>query len=290
MKDVTRTINNGTTDGTRFVVVLLIPLVVAALSGCGGDGSGGFRKAAAAVGLTDSPPLPAEIVDIGCDVSSEAPCTMTTLAETVSNGLLYAAARPGTHVRLWRIGRDISDTSIVAEQVSPGGRGQGKKAVKADRDRFVESARRLFLKAAEPMLDGPRVNRSPLLEAVTKIALAEIPGLSTRVMILITDGLEYSRWANWETGDIDPIESLSQRLHAGHVLTPGVLKDTRVFLSFCDVSHVSRSPSRSTIARLTGIQDAWRTLVREAGATTDVTFTTGVAPLGESAAATKGQP
>lgn len=261
----------------EFVSVALVFTV--ALWSCGGDGGDELTKAAASLGLADAPPLPAEVIDLGCDVSLETPCTTTTIATTLEKVLPYAAVRPNSTLRLWRIGRDVSDITIVAEQVVPDLKAKSKKAMKRDRLAWIEAARRSFMTAAEPMLSQRRVTRSPLLEAVSKIALTEVPGISQRVTILITDGLEYSSFADFECTDLAP-NALAAKLHRERVLVPGTLKDTRVFLTFTDVTHISRNRCRSSIARLTSITESWRQVLREAGAS-DVSFSTGVAPLGD---------
>lgn len=266
-------------EGLRREFAYLALVFALALSGCGGDGGDGLSKIASSVGLADAPPLPAEVIDLGCDVSLETPCTTTTIATTLERVLPYAAIRPGSTLRLWRIGRDVSDITIVAEQVVPDSKTKSKKAMKRERLAGIEAARRSFMTAAEPMLSQRRVTRSPLLEAVSKIGLTEVPGTTQRVILLVTDGLEYSSFADFECTDLTP-NALAAKLHAERVLVPGTLKDTKVFLTFTDVTHISRNRCRSSISRLTSITETWRQLLREAGAS-DVIFTTGVAPLGD---------
>jgi hypothetical protein len=263
-----------------FIVSLLS--LVCGTSGCGGEGGDGLAKATAALRLSAAPVASPEVIDIGCDVSKKSPCIPTTLGLTMDKVLPYAAARPGSHVRLWQIGRDVSDVVMVAEQLSPLPP-KTKKSTKAAREKWVETTAKFFLKAAEPMFLRKPVNRSPLFEAISKVALSEVPGISTRVLIVLTDGLEVSGFADWEQGDLVPIAELAKQLHAERVLSPGVLKDTRVFLSYADISRASKSRDRSSITRLTTITDGWRQLLREAGAT-DVVITNGVAPLSDRTA------
>lgn len=261
------------------LLLALCVTITVAITGCGGDGSDGLSKAALSLGLSDAPALPAEILDVLCDASQDTPCSATTLAETFDRILPYAASRPGSHVRLWKVGRDVSDIFLLADQVSPPTPAK-KKAVKSSRLRWVADVRRYLLKAAEPTLQERRVMRSPLLEAVTKVALAEIPGVSLRTIVFLTDGLEVSSYADWECAELVPVDVLRTRLHSEHVLSPGVLKDTRVSLSFTDMAHAPRNRCRSSIPRLTAIMDGWKQLLREAGAS-EVFITTGVGPIGE---------
>jgi hypothetical protein len=260
-----------------FAKAALLVVLTVAPSGCGGDGS--VSKAAASMGLAEVPTLPPEVVDILCDVSIESPCTATTLAEQLDRVLPYAAARPGTHIRIWRGGKDVSDVILEAETVSPAP-AKRKKAQKGADTKWIAEARRFLLKAAEPMLNGPRVMRSPLMEATTKIAMADVPGITQRTQILISDGLQVSTYADFECAELAPIDTFCARLHAEHVLVPGVLKDTKVYLAFTDMSHAARNRCRSTIFRLSAITDTWRQVLREAGATETV-ITNGVAPIGE---------
>lgn len=269
-----------TTRIPRFVLsVLLLSLVAVLGSGCGGDGSDSLSNTATKLGLKDAPTLPPEVFDVLCDISSDTPCTEATLAQTLDGVLAVAALRPHSHIRLWRVGRDISDTVLLAEQVSPPPP-KAKKATREARRKWTDVTARYFLKAAEPMLQGKRATRSALFESITKIALAEIPGITTRTQILLSDGLEVSRYCNWESEELVPVSELRTRLHADRVLAPGTLKDTRVYLSFTDMSRAVRNRVGSSIPRLTAITDSWRTLLREAGAS-EVVITTGVAPIGD---------
>lgn len=263
----------------RHLFTAAVFLAALAVTGCGGDGNDGLSKAALSLGLSDAPAPPVEILDVLCDASQDTPCSATTLAESFDRILPYAASRPGSHVRLWKVGRDVSDIFLLADQVSPP-TATKKKAVKSSRLRWVNETRRFLLKAAEPTLVERRATRSPLTEALTKVALAEIPGISLRTIVFITDGLEVSAYADWECAALVPIDALSARLHAEHVLSPGALKDTKVSLSFTDMAHAPRNRCRSSIPRLTAIMDGWKQLLREAGAS-EVFITTGVGPIGE---------
>lgn len=269
-----------TTRIPRFVLsVLLLSLVAALGSGCGGDGGDGLSSAATKLGLKDAPTLPPEVIDVLCDASIDTPCTEATLAQTLESVLTYAASRPNSHVRLWRVGRDVSDTFLLAEQVALPPPKQ-KKAMREARRKWVDSSLRFFLKAAEPMLQGKRATRSALFESLTKVALAEVPGITTRVVVFLTDGLEVSGYADFEASELAPVGDLSSRLHADRVLAPGVLKDTKVYLAFTDMSRAVRNRGRSSIPRLTAITGNWRQILREAGSS-EVVITTGVAPIGE---------
>src|ERR1700690_1196910 len=104
----------------RNTRLLLSGLLVIALTGCG-DGSGApvFERAANALGITD-PPAPAALsVDILCDLSEGAPCTPKNLSETISGILPILASRPGSEVRLWVQGEDVSSTEIVSTITVP---------------------------------------------------------------------------------------------------------------------------------------------------------------------------
>lgn len=265
---------------SRFVLsVLLLPLVALLGSGCGGDGGDSLSDAANTLGLKDAPTVAPEVIDVLCDASIDTPCTETTLSATLDGVLNYAASRPGSHVRLWRVGRDVSDTFLLAEQISlppP----KKKKATRESRRKWVDTSLRFFLKAAEPMLQGKRATRSALFESLTKVGLAEVPGITTRVVVFLTDGLEVSGYADFEASDLAPVGDLSARLHADRVLAPGVLKDTKVYLAFADLSRAVRNRGRSSIPRLTAITEQWKQLLREGGAS-EVVITTGVAPIGE---------
>ena len=269
--------NSVRAEGLRreFAYLALVLTCSLVAVGCGGDG---LSSVARSVGLADVPPLSPEVIDIACDLSVDTPCTATTLATTLDCVLPYAAIRPETHVRLYGIGRDVSDITMVAEQVVPRMRSTKKKALKRERLAWIDAASRVFAAAAEPMLRQRRVTRSPLFEGASRVALAEVPGITQRVLVYLTDGLQFSELADWECGDVDP--GIVARLHHERVLPPGSLKDTRVFLSFASFSQASKGRCRSSISRITTITDAWRRILREAGAS-DVTVSSGVAPLGD---------
>lgn len=262
----------------RPIIRPLLPLVLSCNIFFAGCGDGGLSTVARSVGLADAPPMAPEVIDIACDLSVETPCTTTTLAATLDDVLPYAAIRPGTHVRLYGIGRDVSDISMVAAQAVPMMKSTQKKALKRERLAWIDAASRVFIAAAEPMLRQRRVTRSPLFEGASRIALAEVPGITQRMLIYITDGLQYSELADWECGEVEP--GVVARLHRERVLAPGSLKDTRVFMCFASFSQASKGRCRSSISRITTIADAWRRLLREAGAS-EVTISSSVAPIGD---------
>ncbi len=258
------------------LVLYAISITSVLITGCGKE-DGSLASAAQSVGLADAPPLPAEGVDILCDMSMNTPCTAARVRELLDALLPGLAQKPGSRLRVWTIGRDVGHVELLTELRVPDPPKQ-KKRQKAATQAWIESTERLILKLLEPFAAQPPAQRSPLFEAVTKVGLATMPGVSRRRMFVISDGLEYSGYANFESADIPTAAELLPVLHRDRVLTPGVLKDTDVAFIFNDVSRLPSGRGKSSVARMVAITDAWDRLLREGGATS-VSFAAGLPAL-----------
>ena len=184
------------------------------------------------------------------------------------------------------VGADVGRVQLLAEVRVPESPKQ-KKRKKSAAQSWAKETEQLFLKLLEPYATQEPTRRSPLFEAITKVGLAGIPNVAHRRMYILSDGLEYSGYANFESAEIPTATELIPVLHHDRVLTPGVLKDTDVAFIFNDVSRLPSGRGKSSVARMVAITDAWDRLLREAGATS-VSFSAGLPPL--DAVPTKGGP
>lgn len=269
-----------------FVLVLLAISITSVLTGCGGE-DGALVSAAVSTGLADPPLLPAEAVDLVCDLSQHTPCTTARVRDLLEVILPPLADRPRSVVRLWVVGADVGRVQLLAEIRVPAAP-RRKKRKKVATSEWARETEQLFLKLLEPYTAQEPVRRSPLFEAITKIALAEIPGVASRKTYMISDGLAYCGYANFESAEIPTAAELAPVLHRDRVLTPGVLRDTRVAFVFCDVSRLPSGRGRSSVARMVAITDCWDRLLREAGAS-DVSFSAGLPVIDTSSSAGGGK-
>jgi hypothetical protein len=251
----------------RKTRLLLSGLLVVALTGCG-DGSGApvFERAANALGITD-PPAPAALsVDVLCDFSEGAPCTPKNLSETISEILPVLASRPGSEVRLWVQGEDVSSTEIVSTITVPRYKSRRRHTLELEEKAWVSQARPSLLRPLKPVWSARQPRRSPIAEALTKTALTEVPQDHERVIVALTDGREVTRLGNFESGSLPSRDTFLSRLGGEALLLPGSCKGIRVLFAFLGPSP-NRGPSRPmSLGRTQGIEELWRAALLRAGA------------------------
>jgi hypothetical protein len=93
-----------------------------------------------AVGLREEAASPAEMLDIVIDASDGSPASMSTVESTIRSVLTYAAERPGSEVRLWALGLELSDTRLLASVWSTAPKRRGERARKNEAARFIDAS------------------------------------------------------------------------------------------------------------------------------------------------------
>jgi hypothetical protein len=228
------------------------------------------------LGIAEAPPLPAVGIEVIVDPTDGSESTPARVREQLHAALVMAAARPGSFVRAWALGEDVTSLQYVGVQSTPTiASARSERAAALARDRFVASADVYFAKAFEVVFNHPAPRRSLIAESVTRVAWADAPNV-LRIFIVLTDGREYSRFARMDCGPIPDADAFTTALQREHVLAPGSLRGARMILAGVDVTAVQGQPCAETIAKTDEIRTLWRHVLLHAGAAT-VTYTTGVA-------------
>jgi hypothetical protein len=238
-------------------------------------------------GICDEPPLPAEMIDVLCDSSIGSSCTRETLDKTLPRTLQYAVKRPGTRMRLWLLGKSVADTTVAGERESatmPAHTSQ--RARKAFDEKFAANGEEYFMAAVAPIFALPPIRRSPLAEAVSKIALAD-SGQLTRQLIIVTDAREVSSLGDFECGLLPTDAGFVKKLQRRRILGPSTLTGIRVQLVFVQSTTVPSRGCPVQLEREMRIRELWTAALLAAGAK-DVRIRTGAPSFDIDGTATEG--
>jgi len=217
------------------------------------------------VGVCDEPAKPAELVDLVCDASQWSSCNATTLPKTLDIALQRLADRPGSRIRLWFLGETAANTSIVGEQtIAPIPRGN-ERARKAKLAAILSTAKEMLLAGARERLEAPPVRRSPLAEAIAKIALAESGGLPRR-LILVTDAREVTSDNDFECRLLPSDAQFLAALRRRSIFLPGQLAGIDVSLTYVVTSPAAGRGCPITLERDMRVRALWKSALTAANA------------------------
>jgi len=216
-------------------------------------------------GASDKPVPPPLIEDVLCDPSAGSTCSEATLREVLVVALGRASERPGSMVRLWVQGRDIETTRMVGEARSVKARGSGRRARQEHESRWIAEEQRLLMTAAQPSLRlHPR--RSPIADAIGRVALATPPMKEPRLLIVVTDAFEVSDFGSFECDALPTPEHFARVVARERVLPPGSLRGISIIFSHVDLGSVDRGRCALTLRRAADVRAIWQTALHDAGA------------------------
>jgi hypothetical protein len=265
----------------RTLFVVRLSTVAFLLSACGGADTpqqhGLLGIVTSAVGLNEAAPKPAEVLDVVVDASEGSPGSIATVETTVNRALVYAAERPGSEVRVWALGLELSDTRLLASVRSAAPKRRGERARKAEAQRFMDASKPLLLQAVRPIFEHPATKQSPIAEGIARVAYSRAPARIHRKMIVITDAREVSGGplrVDFECDKKLPdAKTFVATLHRNALLTAHTLDNTDVYFAFVALEEIPKRGCPVTLARAQQIELVWRAACAAAGATT-VSFTT----------------
>ena len=262
----------------RTFFVVRLSTVAFLLSACGGADTpqqhGLFGIVTSAVGLNEAAPKPAEVLDVVVDASEGSPGSIATVEITVDRALAYAAERPGSEVRVWALGLELSDTRLLASVRSAAPKRRGERARKAEAQRFMDASKPLLLQAVRPIFDHPAKKQSPIAEGISRVAYSRTAGVH-RLVIVITDGREVGGplRVDFECKKLPDAKTFVATLQKNALLTAHTLDNTDVYFAFVALEAVPKRGCPVTLARAQQIELIWRAACGAAGAT-NVFFTT----------------
>ena len=217
------------------------------------------------LGFGHTPVKPAVTVDILCDSEAGGTCTAANLREALDRLLPSLSTRPGSSLRLWAMGNELGDTTLLATaSVPPPTR--RKNMQRAAWARFITTTRSLFLGAYAASADTRQRHKSPIAESLTRVAWAD--GASERYCLVLTDAREYSDiGGDLECGALPTPTVFTRQLQRHHVLAPQSLRGMSVAFCFVTVGTIDGRRCDSTLERAHKVRELWITALRAAGAT-----------------------
>ena len=218
--------------------------------------------------LCDPPPAETTTIDIICDLTAD--CTLEKLRLTLDQSLRHCASRPGSIVRLWMMGRSVSDATLVATADSSSAEAKAKKKRATSAQRFVDRALPRLVAAAQLAMARPKPGASPIAETLTVVSWAEAR-TTNRIIIVITDARQVSPIADFECKALPDEDTWIRALAANRSLAPHSLESVSVHFAFVGVTPVAGRACRVSLERETEIRELWRVAIARAGGTLDIT-------------------
>lgn len=268
-----------TSNRVRSFVLITVIVSILTLGGCSRENAGStdhLGVISSAVGLQEEAAKSAEMLDIVIDASDGSPGSMTTVETTLKSALTYAADRPGSVVRLWALGLELSDTRLLASVESTAPKRRGERARKNEAARFIDASLPYLLQAARPIFDHPAKKQSPIAEGISRVAYSRAPAGMHRRIITITDARQVGGQLKLDFEcdmKLPKVEAFVADLHKQAMLTPDSLRDTDVHFAYVALGAIPKRGCQVTLARAQHIESMWRAAFTAAGATS-VAFTT----------------
>jgi len=265
----------------RRAVLSVVLLVVLAACGGEGDHTNVLGSVSSAIGLGDAPPLAAEVVDVVVDASDGSPASVATIRATLDVALPYVAARPGSELRLWALGLELSDTRMLASVTSRAPKRRGERARALEAERFVSASRALLLQAVAPIFDHPAKKQSPIAEGISRVAYSRVAASMRRRIIVITDARQVGGPLKFDfecARELPDADTFVTRLQEQAILAPGTLAQADVQFAYVALTAIPKRGCPVTLARAQRIEQVWRAALTAAGARS-VEFTTDVPQL-----------
>jgi hypothetical protein len=244
----------------RSLAVLLVVMALLLLSACGGN-----SQVAEWLGASDPAPVRPVVIDFLCDPSRGSSCTEVTLVETLDVALASAAPRPGSVVRVWIQGSDVESTVAVCAVTSVRSQRTGRHAIRDAESRWIAKSREEMLRVVRPHF-GTHARRSPIAEAVTRVALSSAPIGAERWIIVVSDGLEVSAFGDFECGKLPRATNFVADVQRERVLVPDSLRTIHLRMCHLDLTPIDGGRCPMTLSRAAQVRTLWTTAFKAAGA------------------------
>jgi hypothetical protein len=247
-------VKRGSLAVLLVVVALLLP------GGCGGN-----SKLDEWLGTSDPAPVQPVVIDFLCDPSRGSSCTEATLLETLDVALAAVAPRPGSVVRVWIQGSDVESTVAVCAVASVKSKRSGRRAIRDAENHWIAKSRQEMLRAVRPHF-GTHARRSPIAEAVTRVALSAAPIGAERWIVVVSDGLEVSAFGDFECGKLPRAPTFVTNVQRERVLVPDSLRTIHLRMCHLDLTPIDGGRCPMTLSRAAQVRTLWTTAFKAAGA------------------------
>ncbi len=219
--------------------------------------------------LIEKKGLPPIDIHVLLDASAGSSATPETAEETVAAAVDVAVSRPGSSIHLW-----LTDTTVAALrhledfQVSEPERSDDRYVRAHQEDMRLEAQTKLKRAWSEGLL-GHEPDRSPLFGSISKISLAFAPPNRRRLLLIVSDGREFSdAIGDWECQPLPEPDELWQVLQDRGLLREGSLENTVVGFSHVEITAVDGDRCAVTLSHEYRMRDLWRSTLLRAGAVT----------------------
>jgi len=218
-----------------------------------------LQHAAQLAGLTDPPPPAPITVSVLADASSRA-CTPERLRTILTWALTTVAEHPGSSIRLFGLGHDLTSTTLLGEQTSTPSPSPAVAAINAHRERFRTTALEALTTAARPLWTE-RNQASPIAEGLA--AIAQFPTAHQHVMLVLSDLRQESGLGHFECGPFPSPAAWTQRTKSlfAH------LRGATVIVAFASpLEPVTGQRCSSTNERYDQLITLWTAAITNSGA------------------------
>jgi len=217
----------------------------------------------AAVFFKGPPPTVPLVVDILVDASEDSSGSPETATSVVTMAARSVADHPGSLVRIWLLGATVGRTRIVSTATVPSPSRAGKRFREATRDAFLRDTLPVLLDPVNAALKEPAPRRTPLVQSLLLIALAEAPARAQRHLAVITDLRESELWG--ECSRPPNVERVNELLRATNC--PTRLSGIKVAFTFCGLRPAKNPRCGLSVTAYEDLRVFWRQWVAANGGT-----------------------
>lgn len=247
-------------------VAFLLLLLAACLTlvGC----SEPVREACASIQIC-APETPArETIRVSCDHSLDSPCTLETFMATLSASVGHLIDRPGSTLEAWVLGRDAASTRRIAKVAFSAPSAPGQRQRQTHHESEAAGALATLRRLVEPIFDSARVNRTPLVSAIGKLAQARSDDEGRVHLIFVSDSRLFApdqvpALRDLEC-DVHDVSEFLEALQQDGTLVPESLLGSDVTFAPVELGPMTRCSVDPRDARV--IEESWTVGLGWAGA------------------------
>lgn len=213
--------------------------------------------------FTGTPPPPPLVIDVLVDASEDSSGSPETATSVITLAARSVASRPGSVLRVWVLAATVGRTRNVSMATVPAPSRAGKRFREAARDSFLRDALPALLDPVLAALKEPSPRRTPLVQSILLVALADAPIHAPRHLVVVTDLRESELWK--ECSHPPSVTRVNQILRATHRTTR--LARIRVAFSYCGLRPAANPRCGLSVTAYEDLRTFWREWVAANGGT-----------------------